>query len=63
MMYYHPCCRSWAELVLTDSPGKYIKVPGAKVKAYSGETLARLVDRMRKWMPSDLFMSHLATQL
>ena len=35
------------KLVLTDSLGKYTKVPGAKVKAYPGETLTRLVDRIR----------------
>ena len=35
------------KLVLTDSLGKYTKVPGAKVKAYPGETLTRLADRIR----------------
>ena len=35
------------KMVLTDSLGKYTKVPGAKVKAYPGETLTRLADRIR----------------
>ena len=35
------------KMVLTDSVGKYTKVPSAKVKAYLGETLTRLADRIR----------------
>ena len=35
------------KLMLTDSLGKYTKVPGAKVKAYPGEILTRLADRIR----------------
>ena len=35
------------KLVLTDSLGKYNKVPGAKFKAYAGETLTRLADPIR----------------
>ena len=33
-------------LVLTDSLGKYTRVPGATIKAYPGETLTRLTDRI-----------------
>ena len=34
-------------LVLTDSLGKYARVPGAEVKAFPGETLTRLADRIK----------------
>ena len=34
-------------LVLTDSLGKYARVPGATVKAFPGETLTRLADRIK----------------
>ena len=34
-------------VILTDSLGKYVNVPGAVVKAFPGETISRLTDRIR----------------